>query len=142
MWKGRNYSVFNFYQSHDFQNPKYNNSSSKGNYSERYGHDRMRNSPNGNSFRSDSPDSQSPRDRPYPKHNNSYVHKDRENNRLRDKYSADCVNRSPKDQRRRETDHRTNHEREGPEVRWTLFQPFLVYCTLQRYSIKLIWKNK
>jgi hypothetical protein len=80
----------------------------------------MRDSPNGNSYRSDSPDSQSPRDRDraYQKHN--YVYKERENNRLRDKYAADCVNRSPKDQRRREADHRLNHERDSSEVNFYL----------------------
>ncbi|KAI5700911.1 hypothetical protein M8J75_004131 [Diaphorina citri] len=107
---------FEKHQTHPYQNAKYNNSSSKGNYSERYGHDRMRDSPNGNSYRSDSPDSQSPRDRDraYQKHN--YVYKERENNRLRDKYAADCVNRSPKDQRRREAEHRLNHERDSSET--------------------------
>uniref|UniRef100_A0A8D8Q2M0 WW domain-containing adapter protein with coiled-coil n=1 Tax=Cacopsylla melanoneura TaxID=428564 RepID=A0A8D8Q2M0_9HEMI len=112
-----NDGYFEKHQTHPYQNAKYNNSSTKGNYSERYAHDRMRDSPNGNSYRSDSPDSQSPRDRErgaYQKHN-SYVHKERENNRLRDKYAADCVNRSPKDQRRRE-EHRINHDRDSSET--------------------------
>ncbi|XP_008479563.1 WW domain-containing adapter protein with coiled-coil-like, partial [Diaphorina citri] len=44
------------------------------------------------------------------------IDQERENNRLRDKYAADCVNRSPKDQRRREADHRLNHERDSSET--------------------------
>nr|CAD7411313.1 unnamed protein product [Timema poppensis] len=74
------------------ENSKYG--SSKGNYdSARYNHERMRDSPNGNSYRSDSPDSQSPRDRNY-QAKSSYLQKIREKERetrdykSRDKYSG------------------------------------------------------
>ncbi|XP_071442694.1 WW domain-containing adapter protein with coiled-coil homolog isoform X1 [Hetaerina americana] len=109
---------FEKHQAHPYQN-KY--SSSKGNYTERYNHERMRDSPNGNSYRSDSPDSQSPRDRNY-QNKSSYLQKIREKERetrdykSRDKYS-DC-SRSPKDKRSREsrdTEHRTNHDRSSTE---------------------------
>ena len=43
------------------QNSRYG--SSKVSYGERYNHERMRDSPNGHSYRSDSPDSASPRER-------------------------------------------------------------------------------
>nr|CAD7201271.1 unnamed protein product [Timema douglasi] len=102
------------------ENSKYG--SSKGNYdSARYNHERMRDSPNGNSYRSDSPDSQSPRDRNY-QAKSSYLQKIREKERetrdykSRDKYS-DCA-RSPKDKRGRESrdsEHRTNHDRSSSE---------------------------
>lgn len=74
-----------------FQNSKY--SGSKGNYDGRYNHERMRDSPNGNSYRSDSPDSQSPRDRNY-QTKSSYLQKIREKERenrdykSREKYSG------------------------------------------------------
>ncbi|KAK7788811.1 hypothetical protein R5R35_010484 [Gryllus longicercus] len=111
---------FEKHQAHPYQNSKY--SSSKGNYDGRYNHERMRDSPNGNSYRSDSPDSQSPRDRSY-QTKNSYIQKLREKERenrdykSRDKYS-DCA-RSPKDKRSRESrdsEHRTNHDRSSSEV--------------------------
>lgn len=101
------------------KNSKY--SSSKGNYAERCKEDRMRDSPNGNSYRSDSPDSESPRDRTY-QNKSSFLQKVREKEREnrdykpRDKYS-DCV-RSPKDKRSRESrdsEHRTNHDRNSTE---------------------------
>ncbi|PSN48748.1 hypothetical protein C0J52_08906, partial [Blattella germanica] len=101
------------------RNSKY--SSSKGNYDGRYNHERMRDSPNGNSYRSDSPDSQSPRDRNY-QTKSSYLQKIREKERenrdykSREKYS-DCA-RSPKDKRSRESrdsEHRTNHDRSSTE---------------------------
>ncbi|XP_063235701.1 WW domain-containing adapter protein with coiled-coil homolog isoform X2 [Bacillus rossius redtenbacheri] len=96
-------------------------SSSKGNYDGRYNHERMRESPNGNSYRSDSPDSQSPRDRNY-QGKGSYLQKFREKERenrdykSREKYS-ECA-RSPKDKRSRESrdsEHRTNHDRSSTE---------------------------
>ncbi|XP_067002943.2 WW domain-containing adapter protein with coiled-coil homolog isoform X2 [Anabrus simplex] len=111
---------FEKHQTHPYQNSKY--SSSKGSYDGRYNHERMRDSPNGNSYRSDSPDSQSPRDRNY-QTKNSYLQKIREKERenrdykSRDKYS-DCA-RSPKDKRGRESrdsEHRTNHDRSSTEV--------------------------
>lgn len=110
---------FEKHQTHPYQNSKYNNS--KGNYEGRYNHERMRDSPNGNSYRSDSPDSQSPRDRNY-QTKSSYIQKIREKERenrdykSRDKY--DCA-RSPKDKRARESrdaEHRTNHDRSSSEV--------------------------
>lgn len=96
------------------QNSKYGSSKSYGSSSERY--ERIRDSPNGN-YRSDSPDSQSPRDRDRSyQSKNSYLQKIREKERenrdykvSRDKYS-DCV-RSPKDKRSRDSEHRTNHDR-------------------------------
>ncbi|XP_069697694.1 WW domain-containing adapter protein with coiled-coil homolog isoform X3 [Periplaneta americana] len=110
---------FEKHQAHPYQNSKY--SSSKGNYDGRYNHERMRDSPNGNSYRSDSPDSQSPRDRNY-QTKSSYLQKIREKERenrdykTREKYS-DCA-RSPKDKRSRESrdsEHRTNHDRSSTE---------------------------
>lgn len=111
-----NDGYFEKHQAHPYQNSKYSNS--KGTYSERYS-ERLRDSPNGNSYRSDSPpDSGSPRDRAY--HSKLYMQKIRDKERdgrdyntPRDKYS-DC-SRSPK---RRETD-RNNHERLGGEERST-----------------------
>ncbi|RZC39221.1 WW and/or Herpes BLLF1 domain containing protein, partial [Asbolus verrucosus] len=89
-------------------------SKSYGSSSERY--DRIRDSPNGN-HRSDSPDSQSPRDRDRSyQSKSSYLQKMREKERenrdykmSRDKYS-DCA-RSPKDKRSRESEHRINNDR-------------------------------
>lgn len=110
---------FEKHQAHPYQNSKY--SSSKGNYDGRYNHERMRDSPNGNSYRSDSPDSQSPRERNY-QTKSSYLQKIREKERenrdykSREKY-ADCA-RSPKDKRSRESrdsEHRTNHDRSSTE---------------------------
>jgi hypothetical protein len=80
-----------FFNQIPFQNSKY--SSSKGNYDGRYNHERMRDSPNGNSYRSDSPDSQSPRERNY-QTKSSYLQKIREKERenrdykSREKYSG------------------------------------------------------
>ncbi|XP_054274260.1 WW domain-containing adapter protein with coiled-coil homolog isoform X2 [Macrosteles quadrilineatus] len=99
------------------KNSKY----SKGNYADRCKDERMRDSPNGNSYRSDSPDSESPRDRTY-QNKSSFIQKVRDKERenrdykSRDKYS-DCV-RSPKDKRSRESrdsEHRTNHDRNSTE---------------------------
>ncbi|XP_014291451.1 WW domain-containing adapter protein with coiled-coil homolog isoform X1 [Halyomorpha halys] len=110
---------FEKHQTHPYQNSKY---SSKGNYER----DRMRerDSPNGNSYRSDSPECDSPRDRGSSYHSKSlYVSKSREKEREnrdyknREKYS-DCVSRSPKEKRMREsreTEHRTNHDRNSTE---------------------------
>ncbi|PNF20830.1 hypothetical protein B7P43_G12073 [Cryptotermes secundus] len=114
-----NDGYFEKHQAHPYQNSKY--SSSKGNYDGRYNHERMRDSPNGNSYRSDSPDSQSPRERNY-QTKSSYLQKIREKERedrdykSREKYS-DCA-RSPKDKRSRESrdsEHRTNHDRSSTE---------------------------
>lgn len=81
----------------------------------------MRDSPNGNSYRSDSPDSQSPRDRDRAyQSKGSYLQKIREKERenrdykmSREKYvSNEC--RSPKEKRSRDSkdsEHRTNHDR-------------------------------
>lgn len=105
---------FEKHQAHPYQNSKYG--SSKGSYADRYNHERIRDSPNGNSYRSDSPDSDSPRERSY--QNKIYVQKIREKERdrdykqSRDKYS-EC-SRSPKEKRSRESrdsEHRTNHDR-------------------------------
>ncbi|GLV45695.1 wacky [Carabus blaptoides fortunei] len=119
-----NDGYFEKHQAHPYQNSKY--SSSKGSYGssggERY--ERIRDSPNGNSYRSDSPDSQSPRDRDRAyQSKGSYLQKIREKERenrdykmSRDKYS-DCA-RSPKDKRSRETrdsEHRTNHDRSADD---------------------------
>lgn len=76
--------IFNFSL---FQNSKY--SSSKDKYTDKFNHERMRDSPNGNTYRSVSPESQSP----YSK--NAYVSKTREKERenrdfkSRDKYSGE-----------------------------------------------------
>ncbi|XP_073975697.1 WW domain-containing adapter protein with coiled-coil wacky isoform X7 [Rhodnius prolixus] len=108
---------FDKHQAHPYQNSKY---SSKGSYER----DRMRerDSPNGNSYRSESPECESPRDRSGAYHSKMYMSKSREKEREnrdykpRDKYS-DCV-RSPKDKRlreSRESEHRTNHDRNSTE---------------------------
>lgn len=117
------------------QSTKYSASKSYGASGERY--ERLRDSPNGN-YRSDSPESQSPRDRDRSyQSKSSYLQKIREKERenrdykiSRDKYSGtarvhfcspsladafsstfpDCA-RSPKDKRIRESEHRTNHDR-------------------------------
>ncbi|XP_060534991.1 WW domain-containing adapter protein with coiled-coil homolog [Cylas formicarius] len=104
---------FEKHQTHPYQNSKYG-SKGYGPSSDRY--DKFRDSPNGN-YRSDSPDSQSPRDRDRSyQSKGSYLQKIREKERenrdykvSRDKYS-DC-NRSPKDKRSRESEHRTNNDR-------------------------------
>ncbi|KRT86791.1 hypothetical protein AMK59_273 [Oryctes borbonicus] len=105
---------FEKHQTHPYQNSKYSSSKSYGSSGERY--ERIRDSPNGN-YRSDSPDSQSPRDRDRSyQTKNSYIQKIREKERenrdykmSRDKYS-DCA-RSPKEKRSRDSEHRTNHDR-------------------------------
>ncbi|KAK9730131.1 WW domain [Popillia japonica] len=105
---------FEKHQTHPYQNSKYGSSKSYGSSGERY--ERIRDSPNGN-YRSDSPDSQSPRDRDRSyQTKNSYIQKIREKERenrdykmSRDKYS-DCA-RSPKEKRTRDSEHRTNHDR-------------------------------
>ncbi|KAF4532429.1 hypothetical protein B566_EDAN003882 [Ephemera danica] len=103
------------------ENSKYGGSKSSYSSERSYGHDRMRDSPNGNSYRSDSPDSQSPRDRSY-QNKSSYLQKIRDKERdsrdykSRDKYS-DCA-RSPKDKRSRESrdsEYRSNHDRSNAE---------------------------
>uniref|UniRef100_A0A1B6L413 WW domain-containing protein n=1 Tax=Graphocephala atropunctata TaxID=36148 RepID=A0A1B6L413_9HEMI len=110
------YQVVNADSTH-LKNSKY----TKGNYADRCKDERMRDSPNGNSYRSESPDSESPRDRTY-QSKGSFIQKVREKERenrdykSRDKYS-DCV-RSPKDKRARESrdsEHRTNHDRNSSE---------------------------
>ncbi|XP_017779801.1 PREDICTED: WW domain-containing adapter protein with coiled-coil isoform X2 [Nicrophorus vespilloides] len=108
---------FEKHQAHPYQNTKYSSSKSYGQNAERY--ERIRDSPNGN-YRSDSPDSQSPRDRDRTNQPKSYylqkLHKERENRDYkRDKYAgkyfSDCA-RSPKDKRSsRDSEHRTNHDR-------------------------------
>ncbi|KAJ8951320.1 hypothetical protein NQ318_008224 [Aromia moschata] len=93
---------------------KYGSSKSYGSSSDRY--ERIRDSPNGN-YRSDSPDSQSPRDRDRSyQSKSSYLQKIREKERenrdykmSRDKYS-DCA-RSPKDKRSRDAEHRSSSDR-------------------------------
>ncbi|CAH0386455.1 unnamed protein product [Bemisia tabaci] len=106
---------FEKHQAHPYQNSKY--SSSKDKYADKFNHERMRDSPNGNTYRSVSPESQSP----YSK--NAYVSKTREKERenrdfkSRDKYS-DYVDKSPSDKRSRESrdvEHRTNHDRSSSE---------------------------
>ncbi|KAF7270770.1 hypothetical protein GWI33_016276 [Rhynchophorus ferrugineus] len=105
---------FEKHQAHPYQHSKYSQSKNYPSSSERY--EKFRDSPNGN-YRSDSPDSQSPRDRDRSyQSKNSYLQKIREKERenrdykmSRDKYS-DCA-RSPKDKRSRESDHRTNSDR-------------------------------
>uniref|UniRef100_A0A0K8S428 WW domain-containing protein n=2 Tax=Lygus hesperus TaxID=30085 RepID=A0A0K8S428_LYGHE len=105
--RGRFLKYFFKRRSYHFQNSnsKY---SSKGNYER----DRMRerDSPNGNSYRSESPECESPRDRGgY--HKSVYMSKSRDYKR--DKY-ADCLLPS-KDKRIRESEHRTNHDRNSSE---------------------------
>lgn len=105
---------FEKHQTHPYQNSKYGSSKSYGSSSERY--EKFRDSPNGN-YRSDSPDSQSPRDRDRSyQSKSSYLQKIREKERenrdykmSRDKYSD--IARSPKDKRSRDSDHRTNSDR-------------------------------
>lgn len=123
-----------YFNSACFQNSKY--SSSKGSYGsggERY--ERLRDSPNGNSYRSDSPESASPRDRligpdrSY-QSKSSYLQKIREKERENRDYklcggrasgtggytgSSEC--RSPKDKRSKDSEHRTNHDRERERER-------------------------
>ncbi|KAF5306058.1 hypothetical protein FQA39_LY09036 [Lamprigera yunnana] len=104
--------LFSF-NSNPSPNSKYNSSKNYPSTGERY--DRIRDSPNG-TYRSDSPDSQSPRDRDrLYQSKNSYLQKIRDKERenrdykpVRDKYS-DCA-RSPKD-KRRDLEYRTNHDR-------------------------------
>ncbi|XP_065162182.1 WW domain-containing adapter protein with coiled-coil homolog [Atheta coriaria] len=104
---------FEKHQAHPYQNSKYGSSKGYGSSTDRY--DRIRDSPNGN-YRSDSPDSQSPRerDRSY-QSKGSYMQKiyekERENRDYkRGKHYPDCA-RSPKDKRSRDSEHRTNHDR-------------------------------
>lgn len=109
-----NDGYFDKHQAHPYQSSKYSSSKSYGSSSDRY--ERIRDSPNGN-YRSDSPDSQSPRDRDRSyQSKGSYLQKIREKERenrdykvSRDKYS-DCA-RSPKDKRSRDSEHRTNSDR-------------------------------
>lgn len=111
-----NDGYFEKHQAHPYQNSKYSSSKSYGSSSDRY--DRIRDSPNGN-YRSDSPDSQSPRDRDRSyQSKNSYIshqklrEKERENRDYktsRDKY-LDCA-RSPKDKRSRDSEHRSASDR-------------------------------
>ncbi|CAH0548079.1 unnamed protein product [Brassicogethes aeneus] len=109
-----NDGYFEKHQAHPYQNSKYSSSKGYGSSSDRY--DRIRDSPNGN-YRSDSPDSQSPRDRERSyQSKSSYLQKIREKERenrdykmSRDKYS-DCA-RSPKDKRSRDSEHRINSDR-------------------------------
>lgn len=107
---------FEKHQTHPYQNSKYGSSKNYPSSSERY--EKFRDSPNGN-YRSDSPpESQSPRerDRSYQSSKSSYVQKIREKERenrdyktSRDKYSDGA--RSPKEKRSRESDHRSNSDR-------------------------------
>ncbi|CAH1963999.1 unnamed protein product [Acanthoscelides obtectus] len=112
-----NDGYFEKHQAHPYQSSKYSSSKSYGSSSDRY--ERIRESPNGN-YRSDSPDSQSPRDRDRSyQSKSSYLQKIREKERenrdykvardSRDKY-LDCT-RSPKDKRSRESEHRSNSDR-------------------------------
>nr|CAH7727478.1 unnamed protein product [Callosobruchus chinensis] len=112
-----NDGYFEKHQTHPYQSSKYSSSKSYGSSGDRY--ERIRESPNGN-YRSDSPDSQSPRDRDRSyTTKGSYLQKIREKERenrdykvardSRDKY-LDCT-RSPKDKRNRESEHRSNSDR-------------------------------
>ncbi|CAH1170012.1 unnamed protein product [Phaedon cochleariae] len=109
-----NDGYFEKHQAHPYQSSKYSSSKSYGSSSDRY--ERIRDSPNGN-YRSDSPDSQSPRDRDRSyQSKNSYLQKIREKERenrdyksSRDKYSDSA--RSPKDKRSRDSEHRINSDR-------------------------------
>ncbi|KAG5894380.1 hypothetical protein JTB14_015657 [Gonioctena quinquepunctata] len=109
-----NDGYFEKHQAHPYQSSKYSSSKSYGSSSDRY--ERIRDSPNGN-YRSDSPDSQSPRDRDRSyQSKNSYIQKIREKERenrdykmSRDKYS-DCA-RSPKDKRSRDSEHKVSSDR-------------------------------
>ncbi|XP_066157046.1 WW domain-containing adapter protein with coiled-coil homolog [Euwallacea fornicatus] len=105
---------FEKHQTHPYQNSKYGSSKSYSSNSERY--EKFRDSPNGNNYRSDSPESQSPRDRDRSYQSKSYLQKIREKERenrdyktSRDKYSD--LSRSPKDKRSRESDHRSSSDR-------------------------------
>ncbi|XP_056638985.1 WW domain-containing adapter protein with coiled-coil homolog [Diorhabda sublineata] len=109
-----NDGYFEKHQTHPYQSSKYSSSKSYGSSNDRY--ERIRDSPNGN-YRSDSPDSQSPRDRDRTyQSKNSYIQKIREKERenrdykmSRDKYSDSA--RSPKDKRSRESEHRIGSDR-------------------------------
>lgn len=100
---------FEKHQTHPYQNSKYSSSKNySGANSERY--EKFRDSPNG-TYRSDSPESQSPRDRDRSYQSKTYLQKIREKERenrdykpSRDKYSD--LSRSPKEKRSRESDHR------------------------------------
>ncbi|KAB0804381.1 hypothetical protein PPYR_01351 [Photinus pyralis] len=113
-----NDGYFEKHQTHPYQNSKYN-SKSYSSSGDRY--ERIRDSPNG-TYRSDSPDSQSPRDRDrIYQSKGSYIQKIREKERenrdykpTRDKYS-DCA-RSPKE-KRRDLEYRTNHDRSESGVK-------------------------
>lgn len=97
---------FEKHQTHPYQNSKY---SSKGSYErERM---RERDSPNGNSYRSDSPECDSPRDRSG--YHGKSVYSSKSRDFKRDKYS-ECMLPS-KDKRIRESEHRTNHDRNSSE---------------------------
>ncbi|CAH1101960.1 unnamed protein product [Psylliodes chrysocephalus] len=110
-----NDGYFEKHQTHPYQSSKYSSSKSYGSSSDRY--ERIRDSPNGN-YRSDSPDSQSPRDRDRSyQSKSSYLQKIREKERenrdykmSRDKYSDSA--RSPKDKRSiRDSEHRISSDR-------------------------------
>nr|AEE63275.1 unknown [Dendroctonus ponderosae] len=108
---------FEKHPTHPYQNSKYATSKSYGSSNERY--EKFRDSPNG-TYRSDSPESQSPRDRDRSYQSKSYLQKMREKERenrdykmSRDKYSD--LARSPKDKRTRDSDHRTNSDRGGDD---------------------------
>lgn len=109
-----NDGYFEKHQAHPYQSSKYSSSKSYGSSSDRY--ERLRDSPNGN-YRSDSPDTKSPRDRDRSyQSKSSYLQKIREKERenrdyksSRDKYS-ECT-RSPKEKRSRDSDHRSTNDR-------------------------------
>lgn len=131
-----------------FQNSKY--SSSKGSYGgggERY--ERIRDSPNGNSYRSDSPDSASPRERLGPDRSyqskSSYLQKIREKERETRDYklgreasrggvyaSSEC--RSPKDKRSKDSEHRTNHDRERERDRGSMEEKLALHPSGLKHS--------
>ncbi|BET00418.1 Hypothetical protein domain [Nesidiocoris tenuis] len=100
---------FEKHQTHPYQN-----SNAKYSAKPNYERERMRerDSPNGNSYRSESPDCDSPRDRGgY--HSKSSIYMSKSRDYKRDKY-ADCLV-PPKDKRLRESEHRTNHDRNSSE---------------------------
>ncbi|XP_068892349.1 WW domain-containing adapter protein with coiled-coil homolog isoform X2 [Tenebrio molitor] len=95
-------------------------------------------------IRSDSPDSQSPRDRDRSyQSKSSYLQKIREKERenrdykmSRDKYS-DCA-RSPKDKRNRESEHRTNNDRNDEK---TILHPIKMSQNLSSRDRKPVHNN-
>ncbi|KAL1518186.1 hypothetical protein ABEB36_001847 [Hypothenemus hampei] len=139
---------FEKHQTHPYQSSKYASSKGYGSSSDRY--EKFRDSPNGN-YRSDSPESQSPRDsrrdRQGSYQSKSYLQKmgekERENRDYkmsREKYSGKDLARSPKDKSRsRDPDHRTNSDRNSADK--SILHPLKVGQLTSREQRKPIHNN-